>query len=63
MNSMREAGEDSGLERGRAFSTNTKLKGCRIYNVGPKDREDKSWMSESQIVGRLPDDDSWNLDT
>jgi hypothetical protein len=47
MNSMRETGEDAGLGMGRTFSTNTKSKRRRVYNVGPKDREDKSWMIES----------------
>ena len=28
----------------------------------PKDREVQSWMTEGQMVGRLPDDDCWTAD-
>jgi len=29
----------------------------------PKDRKDKSWMTESQMAGRLPDDGWWTVNT
>jgi hypothetical protein len=31
--------------------------------VEPKDWEDKSWMTERQILRRLPEDDWWTVDT
>ena len=33
------------------------------YSVGPGDREDESWKTEGQIVGRVQGDDWWTVDT
>jgi len=60
---MKKAGRDAGVEMRRALSTNKKSKWTFVCDVKPKDRGDKSWMTENQMVGRLPDDVWWTVDT